>query len=244
MKGETYILHLLLISSYNVLFCCFDCEWTKKSFFSQANVLVHRQHGQLLQNGIVIKTHSVCDGCYPKNYEENFNLPYNLDLCLNPSPGSFADKMHCGVSGQTGSLRSHHKRQRQLPCCSSSQSPYHKAIVLIRHPLDVVKSNFHFRLTSLGMKSEFNYDFVTDRISAWLQLYKRYIWYIMHKLTIIYNYRVCSGVCTQRFSIIHVHILHSIAGFLMISCLLLVRTTFYWYIMNCWRMIPHENFAE
>ena len=134
--------------------------------------MVHRQqssHGPLLDNGIVIKTHSLCNECFSKDLDGKFNEPVNLKLCLNPSPGSFADRISC-ASPQNG--RGKRQRQHRPECCSDLK-PYHRAIVLIRHPLDVVKSNFHFRLTSLGMDSVFDYDFVTDRISAWIQLYKR-----------------------------------------------------------------------
>jgi len=136
---------------------------------------VHRdvRTGSLLDNGIVIKTHSLCDGCYAKDLKSNFNVVSNPGLCLNPSPGSFADKVQCGAAAeQRRSRRKGGNRGPALECCEDSK-PYHRAIVLVRHPLDVVKSNFHFRLTSLGMHSEFNYQFVTDRIDAWIQLYNR-----------------------------------------------------------------------
>ena len=144
---------------------------------AQANVLVHRQqdNGPLLENGIVVKTHSVCDGCYAKALKgDGFGLTFNSELCLNPSPGSFADRVTCGPPEESRRARRQSRGRPPLPCCGSgAQLPYHRAIVLVRHPLDVVKSNFHFRLTSLGMESVFDYNFVTDRTEAWVQLYDR-----------------------------------------------------------------------
>ncbi len=135
--------------------------------------------GQRPENGIVIKTHSICDGCAASDDStpSGFNTPANKGLCLNPSPGSTAERVQCHTpSDNSGGSRRAAKRQSfdLNLCCGGNFKPYHKAVVLVRHPLDVIKSNFHFRRTSLHMlNAKFDYDFVVDRAMAWVQLYQR-----------------------------------------------------------------------
>ena len=43
--------------------------------------------------------------------------------------------------------------------------------MLVRHPMDVVRSNFHFRVANLHMKTKWGEAFIADRLKAWAELY-------------------------------------------------------------------------
>lgn len=161
-----------------------------------ANVLPHAggvegKPDDINEDGLIIKTHSICFGCWPdapiwkRLRVRNTSLaPQEAHRLLGPT--EVTEKLEsigtCLIF-PPGSLEAaikvrknfnlEKKQAIQLHCTKM----YDRAVVLIRDPLDVFRSNYHYRTKVLGLQrgrswSKDQHAFVRERAEAWMNFYR------------------------------------------------------------------------
>eukprot|EP00435_Cladocopium_sp_Y103_P046711 s804_g13.t1 len=164
-----------------------------------ANVLPHAggvegKPDDINQDGLIIKTHSICFGCWPdapiwkRLRVRNTSLgPEEAHRLLGPT--EVTEKLesigNCLIF-PPGTLETAIKVRRnfnlekkqaiQLHCTKM----YDRAVVLIRDPLDVFRSNYHYRTKVLGLQrgrswSKDQHAFVRERAEAWMNFYRSWL---------------------------------------------------------------------
>ncbi|CAK9065690.1 unnamed protein product [Durusdinium trenchii] len=188
-SGSTWLRFLLERSSGQA--CGFeDPGW--------ANVLPHvggveGKPQMVNQEGLVVKTHSICYGCWlgappwKRQRLKNTTLtrPEALQFLGPPLldelerignclvfPPSTLEMMIRALKGKTPA-----QRKQGLPNPVYCHVTYDRAVVLIRDPLDVFRSNYHYRTKVLsalksGTWSRADHMFARERAQAYMNFYR------------------------------------------------------------------------
>lgn len=179
------------------------------------------------RDGVITKTHSSCYGCWPGAPvgEERFTIKRNsssftrkkiaksigkeyvkeleqVGACLFFPPATFETKlkMLSRTQGSRDSLsRQAAMHMDALPCTFE----YEKAIILIRDPLDTVKSNYHYRTAVLGMRpkgtwGEDNYEFPFERGESFVKFYQSWRRFAEFNPTITVHYEALRANTSQE----------------------------------------------
>jgi len=172
------------------------------------------------KDGIIVKTHSCCYGCWPgadmleratlerntshtaaslKNAGMDKGLVKALSKsgnCLIFPPANFNGLLHSHLRPNAKGkfppeVRERMKREEAeiLPC----KFVYDRAIVLHRDPLDVVRSNYHYRTDVLKMRppntwAKDDYDFPFERGDSFVKFYWSWKRFAEHRPTLEVRY--------------------------------------------------------
>lgn len=152
------------------------------------------------REGVITKTHSSCYGCWPSAdvQKERFTITRNSSKFTKKQMAKHAGKeyvkeleskgaclffppydfnKHLGALSQMqGPAEALRKKQMTQMDDTPCNYEYDKAIILIRDPLDAIKSNYHYRTAVLGMRpqgtwAQDDYDFPFERGESFVKFY-------------------------------------------------------------------------
>eukprot|EP00434_Breviolum_minutum_P027149 symbB.v1.2.024012.t1/scaffold2242.1/size84735/4 len=147
---------------------------------------------EINEEGVVVKTHSICYGCWhgaplwKRLRLRNTTLKTSLgQKLLGVSEADELEKIGNCLIFPPGDLesviRSRAKSATKLNKGTFlCRKTYDRAVVLIRDPLDVFRSNYHYRTKVLKVKAtpnwkHANYAFVRERAQAYMNFYQGWL---------------------------------------------------------------------
>eukprot|EP00927_Polykrikos_kofoidii_P078397 TRINITY_DN75225_c0_g1_i1.p1 TRINITY_DN75225_c0_g1~~TRINITY_DN75225_c0_g1_i1.p1 ORF type:complete len:380 (-),score=49.77 TRINITY_DN75225_c0_g1_i1:112-1251(-) len=176
-----------------------------------ANVLPH--FGENLvnpdmpnQHGLVIKTHNSCYGCWSgASLDDRLTIERNSTVNPQHLQAAMGETFYkrlreqgvcliaTGISLTThleGALKGRTKKVENLPC---DGLVYDRAVFLVRHPLDNIKSNYHYRTSVVknadaGTWASDNYSFPQERGEAWVRIHRSWLRFAEVRPVLIVRY--------------------------------------------------------